>query len=193
MDELGLGELGEVEPREQRELLEPDRARRPRSRLAHDEIAVLERDDRLERGLPGGQVGTGEEAVLLRAEAVDLLGDEPLVEQAAGGLDLVLARSTAALLDDAPVRRGERRVAEERPRTGRRKVELGRAGPRFEQLPVQLDRRRDSIHDRIARVGIPDGELEDVLEPPRAELAKEEEPAAEGAGHAGGEDPGSGY
>ncbi len=56
VDELGLRELGEVESLEQGELLKPDGARRPRPRLADGEPAVLERDDGLERGLPGGQV-----------------------------------------------------------------------------------------------------------------------------------------
>ena len=68
---------------------------------------------------PRGHVGPGEEAAFGGGEAVDLLRDEALVVRQPRLLDLLLARPAAAPLDDAPVRRGERRVAEEHARLGR--------------------------------------------------------------------------
>ena len=86
---------------------------------------------------------------------------------------------------------GERGVAEERAGRGRREVELARAGPGREQLPVRLDGRADALDERVAVLRVADRELEDVLEPPRPEVAEEQEPAAEGAGNAGREHAGA--
>ena len=104
VDELRGRELGEVVTAKQRELLEPDRAGCPRLRLADREAAVLERRDRLERRVPRGHVGAGQEPAFARDETVDLLGDEALVPREPCLLDLVLARAAAALLDDAAIR-----------------------------------------------------------------------------------------
>ena len=114
MHELGFGELGEVEALEQRELLQPDRAGRPWLRLAHGESSVLVCGGRLESRLPRRHVGAREQAVLLDAEAVDLFGDEALVERKPRALDLFLSRAAAALLDDSPVGGSECSVPEER-------------------------------------------------------------------------------
>ena len=186
-----MRERAEVVAAQQRELLERRGTRPPRTGLAHDEAAVLERDRRLERRLPAREVVSAQEAALAGDETVDLLGDEALVEEAVRALDLLLARPAAAVLDDAPVRRGERRVAEERADLGRRQVEVARRGPRLEQLPRALDREDDPAYEREAVLRVADRELEDVLEAPRAVLAQEEEPGAEGAWHAGGEDAGA--
>ena len=188
MDELRGRELGQVEPPEQRELLETHRAGRPRLCLADGEVSVVERHDRLDRRSPGGQVGAGQQAALRRDEAVDLLRDEALVEDDTRLLDLLLARAAAALVDDAPVGRTQRGVAEERARLRRGEVELARAGPPAEELLVELDGRSDPLVQRIAVLRVPDRELEDVRQTPGAEVAEEEEPAAERAWNAGCED-----
>ena len=181
-------ELGEVEAVEQRELLQAHRPRRPRQRLADGEAAVLELRDRLERRPPAGQVVAGEEAALGRDEAVDLLGDEALVVRAPRLLDLLLARAAARLFEDAAVRRRQRRVAEERADLGRRQVELARPGPVAQQLLGAVDRRADPGDQREAVLRVADREREHVLEPPGAELLQQQQPAAERARDAGGED-----
>ena len=136
VDELGGRELARGRsPASSASCWSADRAGRPGLRLADRQAAVVERRDRLERRVPGGQVGAGQEPALGRAEAIDLLGDEALVPGEARLLDLLLARTAAALVDDAPVRRRERRVAEERAGLGRREVELARAGPARERAP----------------------------------------------------------
>ena len=89
MDELGLGQLGEVVALEQRELLERRRPCPPRACLADREPAVVERDRRLQRRLPRGQVVAREQAAFGLAEARDLLGDEALVVRLPRALDLV--------------------------------------------------------------------------------------------------------
>src|SRR5262249_33741230 len=103
--ELGLGEFRDVEALEERELLETDGARTPGTRLADREPAVLVGADRLDRRLPLREVLACEQAALGRTEAVDLVGDEPLVEEPASTLDLLLARPAAALLRDPSVGR----------------------------------------------------------------------------------------
>src|SRR5205807_2715455 len=112
----------------------------------------------LARRPPRREVAPGEEAALRFAEAIDLVRDEALVEGPAGPRDLLLTRPAAALVQDPPVGRRERGVAEEPARLRRRKVELGRAGPAREKLPVELDRRRDSPHEGISVLGVPDRE-----------------------------------
>ena len=191
VDELGLGQLGEVVPLEQRELLERRRPCPPRACLADREPAVVEHDRRLERRLPRGEVVAREQAAFGLAEARDLLGDEALVVRLPRALDLLLAGAAPALVDDASIRRRERGVAEERACRRSRKVELRRAGPRLEQPPVRLDRRRDAIDERVAVLRVPDRVLEDVADPPRPEVAQEQEPAAEGTGNARRENAGA--
>ena len=55
---------------------------------------------------------------------------------------------------------------------------------------MRLDRRPDPAHEREAALGVADRVLEHVVEPPRAEVAEQEQPGAEGAGHARGEHAG---
>src|SRR5262249_14289447 len=121
-----------------------------------------------------------------------LVRDEALVPGAARLLELVLTRPAAALVDDPPVRRRQRRVAEERPGFGRREVEVARAGPGRDEALVHLDGRTDALVQRVAVLRVADRELEHVGEPPRPELAKQEEPATERAGNARREDAGAG-
>jgi len=188
VDERGLGELLEIEALQKREL-QANRACSPRARLADGEPAVVERDDGLERRVPGGHVLAGEEASLCRAEAVDLLRDEALVESAASALDLLLPRSAPALVDNSPVRRRQRAVPEETARARWRQVERRRALPAFDQLSIELNRLDDPLDERVAVPRVPDREGEDVLETPGPELAQEEEPAAECARYAAARTP----
>ena len=133
--ELLIGELGEVIAGEQRELLQADRTRSPRQRLADGQPAVLERGDGLDGGAPGREVVRGQQAILLGDETVDLCRDEPLVEGSARPLDPVLARAAARLVGDAAIRGGENRVAKERADLGRRQVELARGRARSRAAP----------------------------------------------------------
>jgi len=122
--ELGLRELRKVEPLEERELLETDRTCCPGLRLADREPSIVERHDRLEGCTPASEVGAGQEPALGGNEAIDLVCYETFVEHASRGLDLVLARSATALVDDASIRRRQRRIAEERAGLPGRKVEI---------------------------------------------------------------------
>src|SRR6185295_3133931 len=123
VSELGSRQLGEVVAAKERELLEPDRAGCPRLRLADRESVVLERRDRLERRVPGGHVGAGQETALARDEAIDLLCDEPLVPRLPPSADLASARPDAAPPNDAAIRGGAGLIAEERTRLRHRQVE----------------------------------------------------------------------
>ena len=95
-------------PCEERELLQADRARPPRLRLADGQPAVVERRRPARASLPRRPCPRRSGAPPRPREAVDLLRDEALVEGAPRALDLVLARAAAALLDDAAIRRRER-------------------------------------------------------------------------------------
>ncbi len=143
-------------------------------------------------GLPAREVVAREQPSLGRAEAIDLLRDEALVEREARALDLLLARAAAALVDDAAVGRGECRVPEQCADLGRGQVQVPRAGPGGEQLLGPVDRQSDPANEREAVLRVPDCELENILEPPGSELAKKEKPRAERAGDAGGEHAGPG-
>jgi len=172
-------------------LLEEDRALSPGAGRADGERFVVVRRGRFQRRSPAGEVVAGEQPALRGREPVDRLRDEAAVEDVAGALDLVLAVGRTRLLEDAPERSRERRVAEERPGLGRRQVELGRRGPFAEQLGDELDRPRDARDDRIAVLGVPDRGVEHVGEPQRPELAQQQHPAVEGAGDARGEKAGA--
>ncbi len=189
MDELDVAQVGDVEAGEQRELLEADRPLAPRPRLAHGEAAVVVRDRRLERRPPVAQVVAVQEAAALAREAVDLLCDEPLVEDAARALDLFLARAAARLVEQARPRGGELRVAKRRAGPWGRKVEVGRARPFAQQRLDALDDRSDPGDDGVPVLRVADREAEHVLETPRPELLEQQEPAAECARDAGGEQP----
>jgi hypothetical protein len=119
----------EVEARQQGELLEEDRALPPRAGLADRVAVVLESRRRLDRRLPGAEVVACEEPSLLGAQPVDGLGHEAAVKGLAGAVDPRLAAAASRLVEDPAVRRGQGRVAEQRPRAGRRQVELGRGRP----------------------------------------------------------------
>jgi hypothetical protein len=142
-------------------------------------------------GCQAAEVGTGQQPAVGSAVAVDLVGHEALVEDGVGAVELILAGAAARLVEQAPPRRGERRVA--KGRTGRRgrQVQLGRRRPLAEQRLDLLDRRRDARHDRIASFGVPDREVENIPEPPGTEVPQQADPPAESAGYAGGKQPGA--
>ncbi len=190
--ELGFREVGEVVSPEEGELLEGSRPGSPRSRLADREPVVVERGRRLEGRLPGCEVSSCEQSSLGSGKAIDLLGDEPLVEGEPRSLDLLFARPAAALLDDAAVGRRESAIAEESANLGSRQVEIPGTGPGREQLFGAVDRHAHSPNERKAVLRISDCELEDVPETPGSELAEEQEPGTEGAGDAGCQDAGAG-
>ena len=121
----------EVEALEQGELLQGDRALRPRARLANGVAAVVVGERRLDGGLPLRHVlaasarpccGLPETSItlLVAAEAVDRLGDEALAPDLARALDLGLAAAAARLgfLEDAQIGVADRRVAEQRAGAG---------------------------------------------------------------------------
>ena len=56
-----------------------------------------------------------------------------------------------------------------------------------------LDRRGGAFHQRIAVTGIGDGGLQHVAQPHRAVVAQQQHPGFEGAGNAGGQQPGAGH
>jgi hypothetical protein len=171
VDELGRGEVGEVEAREQRELLEHDGPLAPRAGLAHRRPAVVEGDRRLDGRLPRREIVPAKQSTLPRAERVDRLGHEPAQKDVAGAVDLVLSPASGGLLDDPPVRRRERAVPEQRPRRGSGQVELRRPGPAAEQRLRGADRRGDPGHDRIPLLRVPDRVLRHLGEPHRPEVA----------------------
>src|SRR5207247_9060508 len=107
----------------------------------------------------------------------------PLAEPARAPA-LRLARSAARLVDDPLVRRREPLVAEERSGLGRRQVERCRPGPLAQQLLAALDGQRDPRHDGEAVPRIADRVLDYVLEPQRAELLEQPQPAGERTRHA---------
>jgi hypothetical protein len=125
--------------------------------------------------------GAVEPLVLLEAD--DLLGDEaavPLLERIVG------RREPAVGL-------GEPRVAVKRPRLGDREVDLGRGRPVLvEEALDPLDRAGDPGDDGVAVLGVVDRVPHDLGERQRPVLAQHRDPAAEGAGHDGGERPGAG-
>src|SRR5438552_17473212 len=179
VDELRLGHVRHVESGQERELLQADRALPPGAGLAHLDVAVREGRGRFERRLPFGQVLSGHEATALAREAVDLLGDEALVEGAARALDLLLARAAAGLVEQSLPRRGESRIAEGRPRRRRREVQRRRPRPPAQERRDAPDRHRDPGDDGIPVLGVLDRERKDVLEPPGPELASQQQPAAQ--------------
>ena len=192
VDELGRGQVREVEAGEQRELLEQHRALAPRPGLADGVAAVLERGRRLERRAPRGEVAAVEQAAVLAAEAVDRVCDEALVEDVPRALDLGLAVAAQRLGHDPAVRRRQLPVPEQLARLRRRQVQLRRPRPVPQERLGPADRRRDARDDRIAVLGVADRELEHVGEAHRPEVAQEQHPAVERAGDARGEQPGAG-
>ena len=131
----------------------------------------------------------------LLAEGADRLGDEAAVPRVARRLDLPVAigRRRFRLLEDARVRVGQRRAAEERPRCRRGEPGLRRRRPvgaegRLERRNAFGDARQDGM--AVARVA--DRRLEHVAKRGRPELEQHAEPGVERTGHAGGEQPRAG-
>ena len=194
VDVLGRADADgrEVEPGEQGELLQEDRALTPRPGLADRVPVVVEGDRRLDRRLPARKIPAREETAVLGAEAIDLVGDEAPVESVSRPVDPGLPAPGAGLLEDAPIGGGERRIAKEGSRLRRREIELRRRGPCAQQRLGPLDRRSDAGNHRIALLRVPDRLLEDVVEAERAEVAEQKQPAVEGTRDTGREQPGPG-
>ena len=129
------------------------------------------------------------------AVLLDRLSDKTRVEGSRRGLDLFLPapRRRLGLAHETPVGRGKIAIAKQVPWAGHATVEIrgGRARPVLAK--EWLDHREgvdDPRQQRVARLGIADRELQHVREPPRAVVAQEGHPSAEGAGHAGGDQAG---
>ena len=204
----GLHGALQVEALEQGELLQEDRPLTPRAGLADGQAGVVVADRRLEAGVPGGQVVAGEQAAVPFAgdvhhlgggELADLLGHEPVVPGLPGRLDLLVAVAAGRLRlgQDALVGGGERGVGE--PGAGRGhaaagQVDLGRGVPVLaEELGHAGDRPADRGDQGVAGLRVPDRVAEHVAQPQRAVLAQQQQPAAERAGHARGQQPAAGH
>src|ERR1700746_221585 len=124
MDEVGSEriECVEVEPAEQRQLLQEHWPLAPRATL-HDRItAIIKTERRLDGNVPARQILAGQEPAMAvsrgaehllgSAKMVDRLGDKALVPGGAGAFDLALARTIAGFVEHPAVGRGECFVAE---------------------------------------------------------------------------------
>src|SRR3954449_160435 len=115
MDELGPEriETVEIEPLQQRQLLQQHGSLAPGTALCDGVAAVVECEGRFDRGLPARHVVIGQqpavtpaggvEHLLAPAELVDRLGDEALIPGAAGALDLALAAAVAGFGENAAI------------------------------------------------------------------------------------------
>ena len=175
MDEGGAARphRGQVEPGQQRELLQEDRPLAPGLRLADGQPGVAEGERRLGAGPPGGEVVVAEQAPVGAAGRVhdvgdvqvagEGLGDEALVEDPPGGLDLLVpaGRGGFGLVEDALVGGGQLRVAEPAARRGHlaaRQVHLGGARPVLaEHLRDASDGPAERGHDGVPAAGVADG------------------------------------
>ena len=199
-------EAVEIETLQQRQLLQQHRPLAPRAALGDRVAAIVEGDRRLDRRLPARHVVAGQQPAMAAAgdvehffapaETVDRLGDKAAVPRVAGALDLAVAPAVAGLGEDAPVGRGERRVAEQPARLRRhavRQIDRRRARPfAAEQLGDGRDRHADLADRRIAVLGIADRRAEDFGERHRPVIAQQPHPGAERRGNRGGEQPGAG-
>ncbi len=128
-------------------------------------------------------------------ELADLLGDEAVVPGLPGGLDLLVAVVAGRLRlgQDALVGGRERGVGE--PGARRRhaaagQVDLGRGVPVLaEDVGHAGDRPADRGDEGVAGLRVPDGVAEHVAQAQGAVLAQQQQPAAERAGHARGQQP----
>ena len=197
---------GQVEAGQQRELLQEHRALPPGAGLADLVAVVVEAGRLLDRAAPAGQIRAGQHAGMTLAGRIahrpadvlgDRLGNEPFVEAAAGCLDLGLpAGAAGAALSQQPTPGGcQRRIAQ--PAAGGRHGTTGKPG-RCRSRPVvaerpghRLDGGPDRRQYRKALLGIADRRRQHVGQPPAAPVSQQPQPAAERAGHGGGEQPGA--
>ena len=203
VDVLGGLHRRQLEARQQRELLQEDRALAPGLRLADGQARVLQGERGLGPRLPRGEVVVAEQAAVAPPGPVQHLGDvevagerlghEPLVEHPPGGLDLLVpvSRGGFGLVEDALVGGGQPRVTEPGPRRGHlpaRQVHLRGAGPVVaEHLRHAGDGTADRRDERIAAPGVLDRVAQHVPQAGDAVVAKQEQPGAERPGHAGRE------
>ncbi len=161
---------------------------RPRTRLEDAIAAVVERERRFDRGLPGRHVLARQHAAVrtpahvhhvgLAAEAVDRVRNEPLAPDARGPRKLRLAPAAArlGLLEKAHVGFSERAVDEEaagRGHAASAQVEIGRGRPvLLEQALDGGDRGRRALDDGMAVQGVRDGGLQHVPQAQRAEFGE---------------------
>ena len=199
----------QVEAVEQRELLEEHRTLPPGLGLAHGQAADVVGQRLLEPRVPARQVGVGQQPPVRPAGHVhdlggghvggDRLGDETLVVDPPGGLDLLVAivARRFRLVQDALVGGGQRGVGEQRAWRGHmavRQVDLGRARPVVpEQLGHAGDTPADRGQQRVAAGRVPDRVAHHVPQPEGAVLPQQQHPGPERAGHAGGEQPAAGH
>ncbi len=133
MDEIRAErvEAVEIEALQQRQLLQQHRPLAPRTGLGQCVAAVVEGQRRFDGRLPARQVVAGQqpamtaaggvEHLLAPAETVDSLGDKAAIPRPAGALDLPLATAVAGLGENPAIGRGERPVAKQPSRLGRRR------------------------------------------------------------------------
>ena len=205
MDEVGAARAhrGQVEPRQQRELLEEHRALAPGPGLAHGQARVVEGERRFRARPPGGEVVVGEQAAIRPPGRVhDLgdvqvvgegLGDEALVEDVPGRVDLLVpaAGGGLGLIEDALVGGGQLGVAEPAPWCGNLaagQVHLGGAGPVVaEQLGNAADGAAQGRDDGVAPARVADGVAQHIAQACDTVVAQQQHPRAERARDAGRE------
>src|SRR5262249_13198976 len=147
----------EIESAEQGELLQEDGPLAPGSGLADGEGAIVKSDRVLDRGTPGGEIVSPQQATMphatgihqLRAaeEAVDRFGDEALIPDAPRRFDLACALTARRfrLADDALEGRREMWAAESHARLralSARQPDVGRS------RPFPTEQRLDIADDR---------------------------------------------
>ena len=211
VDELGRCWRVRLQPRmaQHPELLQEHRALAPDIALGHAVTAKVQRDRRLDRGLPVLHVLEAQQADVLFASGVayrrvaavrvDLLGHEALIPAAHGRVDLALAG--VALRDrsrhDARIGIGQHR---QRVQTAGarhlavRQPGIGRAVPFVaEQRLHGKDRLRDAGHERKAVARVADGRLKHVGERPGAVITQHRHPCAERPRHRRRHQPDAGH
>ena len=173
----------------------------------HRVAVVVAGDAVFNGGPPGGQVGAAQEAAVnvsadvkpLRRgeEAIDRVGHEALVPGPAGRLDLGLAAAAGGLgfAQDAAVSGGDPGTPEKAACGGHtiRQPDLRRLRPVLAEHRLHTgDGVGDAGHHRPAVLGVAQGRLHDLAETPGAEPLQQQQPATEGARHAGGKQAGAG-
>ena len=140
----------------------------------------------------------GVEHLFAAAEAVDRFGDKAAVPRVARPLDAALAVAAAGrrLGQHAAIGRRQRRVAEQP--AGQRRAAAGQVDRRrtrplaAKQLGDGHDRVADARHQRMALLRVAERRFHQLGERQRAVVEREARPGIERAGHAGGEQPGTG-
>ena len=160
----------EVEPLQQRQLLQEHRALAPRPALGDGVAAVVVGERRLDRRLPARHVVAGQQPVMAPARRIEhLLGAgrngrwprrQSRDTRRRAARSIWRSRVTAAgfAREDAPVGRGECGIAEQLTRLRRAavgQIDRGRARPvAAEHVGHDADRHADAAGQRVAVLGI---------------------------------------